>query len=510
MLNRLLSLPLIVILMGLGAVAMYVPAAHALAVRDFEVMRAFFESANLILILTAMIAIATANRVVRNQGRAYLLALIAAFAGLPVLLAVPFAIAVPDTSFLNAYLEMVSDLTTTGATLFSEPGRLPPSVHLWRALVGWLGGLLLLVAAAAVLAPMNLGGFEVVSSAGAGRGVSLADQGAWMLDGPQRLRRFTARIAPIYLGLTVALWAVLLGLGDTPLVALSHAMAVLSTSGISPVGGLSGSVSGQAGEAAIFVMLIFAISRQAMALERGRPAILNLGRDPEFRIGLFFVLLVPSLLFLRHWIGALEVSGTQGFQAGARQGFQALWGGVFTVMSFLTTTGFESAAWGEARHWSGLPTPGIILMGLALTGGGVATTAGGIKLLRVYALYKHGARELERLVHPSSVGGAGSVARRLRRQGAQAAWVFFMLFCIGIAIAVMLFAMNGVGFDDAVALTVAALSNTGPVLSVAVESPIDLQSLSGFSKAVLAAAMVLGRLETLALVGLMNPGFWRG
>ena len=59
------------------------------------------------------------------------------------------------------------------------------------------------------------------------------------------------------------------------------------------------------------------------------------------------------------------------------------------VMSFLTTTGFESEYWGSSQAWSGLKTPGLILMGLCVLGGGIATTAGGVKLLRVYVLYKH-------------------------------------------------------------------------------------------------------------------------
>ena len=43
-------------------------------------------------------------------------------------------------------------------------------------------------------------------------------------------------------------------------------------------------------------------------------------------------------------------------------------------------------------------------------------------------------REMERLVHPHSVGGARhEVARHLRRQGAYVAWIFFMLFAISIA-----------------------------------------------------------------------------
>ncbi|MGR3291815.1 MAG: TrkH family potassium uptake protein, partial [Paracoccaceae bacterium] len=334
MLSRILSLPLIIILMGLGASAMYIPAAHAAVVRDFETMRVFFQSANLFLILTILLGIATSNRVVRRQGRSYLLALMVAFAGLPIMLAVPFSLVVPDTAFLNAYVEMVSDFTTTGATLFDDPQRLPPSAHLWRALVGWMGGLLMLVAAVAILAPMNLGGYEVLAVSGSGRGASASSQAAWASDGSERLQRYTAKILPIYTGLTLALWIILLVLGDPPLVAISHAMSVLSTSGISPIGGLNNANSGVTGEAIIFLVLIFAISRQTYTSDQSGFGVFRLISDPEVRMGAFLVATLTALLFLRHWVGALEVDEIDNLPSAA----SALWGGAFTVMSFLTTT----------------------------------------------------------------------------------------------------------------------------------------------------------------------------
>lgn len=505
MFARLLNLPLFVILMGIGALAMYLPAAHAAVVGEYEIMRAFFQSANLMLVLTALIGIATSGRVIKNQGRSYLFALLAAFTVLPLFLAVPFRISVTDTSFLNAYLEMVSDFSTTGLTMFSDPTRLPDSVHLWRAIVGWLGGFLMLVAAVAILAPMNLGGFEVLSSARTGYGASVLAQTTWTSDGSLRLQRFALRLLPIYAGLTWVLWITLLVLGDRPFVALCHAMSVISTSGISPVGGLQGSGSGLGGEAAIFLVLIFAISRQAYVADQSGIGFFRLFSDPEFRLASVFIILVPSLLFVRHWFGAYELD-----EIGAvRQGANALWGAVFTVMSFLTTTGFESAAWSTAQNWSGLATPGMILMGLALIGGGVATTAGGVKLLRVYALYKHGTREMDRLVHPSSVGGSGSAARILRRQGAYAAWIFFMLFALSLAVTVIAFTLTGIDFDVAMTLAIASLSTTGPLVNVAMDTPIDLVTLSDTAKYILGIAMVLGRLETLAIIALLNPEFWR-
>lgn len=506
MLAALIQLPLFVILMGASGALMFVPVAYGLIVHDIPAARLFFYSGLLTLILTGMLGVATYRNPVRNLARSHLTTLVAAYVVLPALLAVPFYEVLRTTTFLNAYFEMVSSFTTTGASIF-DPERLTPTLHLWRALVGWVGGFFIWVTVIAILAPMNLGGFEVTSVAAVGdrsredRQLGPRDSG----DTRIRLLRYSTRLLPVYLALTGALALVLLMAGDRPLVAVSHAMSTLATSGISPVGGVGGASSGFVGEALIFIFFFFAISRQTFTRDFSPIQVRRLSDDPEINMGLYCVILVPTLLFLRHWIGAYEVNEVSDI----RSALLAFWGSAFTVLSFLSTTGFESANWETARAWSGLQTPGLILMGLALVGGGVATTAGGVKLMRVYALYKHGRREMERLVHPSSIGGAGVTARRIRRQGAYVAWIFFMLFALSLALVAMLLSLAGLEFDEAMALSIAALSTTGPVTQIALEQPIDLADFSVSARVVLCAAMVLGRLETLALIALLNPEFWR-
>lgn len=503
---RLLNIPLLVILMGIGALAMFVPVLFGLVTRDWMSARGFFYGGLMFSSLALLIGIATYNGRARNLTRSHLLALPATFALLPLMLAVPFREAVPDTSYLNAWFEMVSSLTTTGATLYDDPTRLAPAVHLWRALVGWMGGFFVWVTAVAILAPMNLGGFEVISSDPIGRGARPAEDSVRTTDPRARLMRFSGQLFPIYLGLTGALWLFLNTAGEDSFVALCHAMSTLATSGISPVGGMTGASAGIPGEMLIFVFFIFALSRQTFTPDTaGAGGWRRLGRDPEFNMGLLCVAVVPLFLFVRHWLGAYDVNSQQNLGAA----LNALWGSVFSVLSFLTTTGFVSADWAAARDWSGLPTPGLILLGLAMTGGGVATTAGGVKLLRVYALYKHGMREMEKLVHPSSVGGSGAFARHIRRQGAYVAWVFFMLFALSIAVVMAALSLTGLNFEDVTILSVSALSTTGPLAQVAGEHPISFAELDTAGKLILSAAMVLGRLETLAIIALLNPEFWR-
>ena len=90
--------------------------------------------------------------------------------------------------------------------------------------------------------------------------------------------------------------------------------------------------------------------------------------------------------------------------------------------------------------------------------------------MRVYALYRHCTREVERLIHPSSVAGAGRMGRFLRRKGAQLAWVFVMLFLLSIAVLMAGLTLAGLEFEP---------------------------------------AMVLGRVELFALITLLAPDGWR-
>lgn len=494
-------LPFSIQLVGIGAAAMFLPAIHAYVQRDLQIARTFFYSGVLFLTLFALLGVALGTRPERQQSRSQLVAMVLALTVLPVMLAVPFHQSVGSIRFYNAWFEMVSSITTTGATLYDGLDRLPETLHLWRAIVGWLGGLLIWVSAVAILAPLNLGGFEVLSSREVGSD-GTASQITRVADPSERLLRFTQQLLPIYVGLTLLLWVLLVVLGQRPLYAAATAMSTLSTSGITI--GAEGRPPWTA-EPAIFLFFFFALSRLTFSRDGGDPAGQKITRDPEVQMGLVCVALLPTFLFLRHWVGAFEVKEVEDLGAG----LWALWGAVFTTLSFLTTTGFESAAWGDARSWSGLETPGLVLAGLALIGGGVATTAGGVKLLRIYALYKHGLREMDKLVHPNSVGGAGSVARRIRRQGAFVAWIFFMLFALSVALVMGALSLAGLDFESATVLTIAALSTTGPLAEVVGEQPILYSGLSDPARLILAGAMVLGRLETLALIALFNPAFWR-
>jgi trk system potassium uptake protein TrkH len=113
------------------------------------------------------------------------------------------------------------------------------------------------------------------------------------------------------------------------------------------------------------------------------------------------------------------------------------------------------------------------------------------------------------LVYPNSVGGDGPAIRRVRSEGAYVAWIFFMLFAITIALVTSALTLTGLAFEPAMVFAVAALSTTGPLATVASDAPLSYDILSNPARVITAAAMVLGRLETLAILVLLAPDNWR-
>jgi trk system potassium uptake protein TrkH len=96
-------------------------------------------------------------------------------------------------------------------------------------------------------------------------------------------------------------------------------------------------------------------------------------------------------------------------------------------------------------------------------------------------------------------------------RGVEAAWVFFMLFAVTIAVVTLALTATGLDVTRSMILTVSALTTTGPLADITLGTgpATGIGTLPDAAKLIWAAAMVLGRLEALALIALFNPDFWR-
>ncbi|MEM7505107.1 MAG: potassium transporter TrkG [Pseudomonadota bacterium] len=504
----LLRLPLLSLLLVILALLMVIPMVLGAYQSDWRSGRSFLYSIIFVLTIAGILGLTATPRPQVSAQRELAL-LVLSWLILPVFAAIPVTMITPAIGPVGAWFEMVASLSTTGGSIYVNLASVPDAVHLWRGLMGWYGGLITLVAAYAILAPRRLGGFEVGGTIARDVGVrseQVVALGAATPSLSRRLVRAIRVVLPIYAGLTAALALIFHLLGQGGLLSTVHAMSILATSGISPVAGGLASTDSFVAEAFAAVFLVIAAVRvfYGNASEGGQ----RRGKwfeDPELRLLLGLVALATLILFGRHWVGALTID----VEEPVTDVFAALWGNIFTVLSFLTTTGFESASWTTARDWSGLANPGLVLLGFCAVGGGAATTAGGIKLIRAYALIRHGFRELERIAQPNSIIGVGASMRGIMRRGAVIAWTFVMLFFMALLLTVLGLTATGMGFQNALLAATAALSNTGPVLTIVSEEALRFADLTDPARVVLALAMIAGRIEVLALIALANLDTWR-
>ncbi|MCL5778741.1 TrkH family potassium uptake protein [Limibaculum sp. FT325] len=501
--------PLFALALGVLAAAMLLPAAAAVIEGEWRAGRSFLYAAIATGFAAAILGVALSGPRRLPPGFGEIVFLVACWALLPVFAALPLHLITPQIGFGGAWFEMVAAFTTTGGTVYAAPDTIPMPVHLWRGLVGWLGGLMTLTAAYAILAPRRLGGFEVLTQSGADAGTAgRIDIGTGVAPVDARIRRALRAILPVYCGLTALLALVLHMTGQGAVTAIVHAMSILSTSGISPSATGFAASPDIGAELAAAAFMVLAATRLIYARASQIGARSTALQDPELKLMAVLVVLVTLALFLRHWLGVLTIEASA--RSGLADAISAFWGGLFTTISFMTTTGFESAYWERARSWSGLPNPGLVLLGLCAIGGGAATTAGGIKLIRAVELLRHGRNELDRLAQPYAVHGSGTGLRGQTTRGAFIAWAFVMLYVFAVFTVTMGLGLAGQSFERSLIAALAAITNTGPAYATVLGPEVSFGLLDPLSRAFLALGMVLGRIEALVIIALISPDLWRG
>ena len=486
-------LPLVISLLGLLVLSMLVPAVHGLTFGEAYQGRTFLYAVLLEVFVLIFIWLAVKNNKKSVKRHAGLWSLLLFFIVFPMALAVPFQEVLVTGGIIDAYLDLVSVITTTGLTVFPD-SSLSGTLIAWRVCLGWLCGFLMWVFAWSIFAPLSLGGFELLEKKD-NRKVNV--QNVFVDSGSLPSEKFwneTARLAPIYINITIVCALVLLISTRDPGFAALRAMSTIATFGIDLPGE---GARGYAAELTLFFIMMFALSRATISGSFFKKKYFELFFDREFRLGLAIVVCSTVLIFsfiLEDEFELLKVA-------------KLAWGAFFTSISFLTTTGLVSEF--LPSEFTTFIEANLILSALAIFGGGVATTAGGIKLLRIHILGKHCRLEVNHLLSPAQVITGQNDLKLKNYHTAMLACVFFMVFILSFALITLGLALTGSTISEAVALTLATITNTGPIVEQINTNSEPIFEFSFSAKIILAGSMVLGRLEVLALLALLNPDIYR-
>ncbi len=400
---------------------------------------------------------------------------------LPFVGAMPFVLGQPDVSLTDAYFEAVSGMTTTGSTVFTGLDDLPRGVNLWRGILQWLGGLGIVIVALIFLPVMRVGGMQFFRA-----------------EGFDTLGKVLPRAIDISKGLVIAYVVLTLAcavsygfLGLNGFEAAVHALTTVSTGGFSTTDQSFAAFSGPAEYAAVLFMILAAVPFvRFIQIASGDPWALF--RDVQVRAFLRWIgyacaaVILWRLIFLGHdWEASLRET-------------------LFNVVAIFTGTGYGSA---DITAWGNFPFAVIFMVGLI--GGCTASTVCSVKVFRYLVLKEALIAEFRRLLRPSIVVVPRLGGRPIERDVIDSVMAFTVLFFLTLGVVAVLLSLSGLSTGTAITAAWTSVANIGPAYGPEVSASGSVEAFPLIAKWIMIGAMILGRLELLAVFVLFTLRFWR-
>ena len=395
----------------------------------------------------------------------------------------PFLLSANEFTISDAFFESMSGITTTGATIISDLDNSPKSILLWRAIMQWLGGIGIVVMAITILPLLKVGGMQLFKMEGP--------------DTTEKILPRTIEVAAIIISTYIVL-TFLCGLfywlfGMTIFDSICHAMTTIATGGFSTHNDSIGFFKNSNIEiiASIFIILGSIPFISYLKFSQGNRKIFF--NDVQIK-GLIYLLAVSIvIMFLYLLFINFESSLIDKIRISS-----------FNVISILSGTGYvtdDFGLWGKFSL--------VFFLFLMFIGGCAGSTACGIKIFRLQMLLIFLKDQIKKLIYPNSVIITKYNNQKISDDFIKSVIIFIFTFLFIFLIIAMLLSVSGLDFITSISGAASSISNVGPGLGDLIGPNGNYKMLPDLSKWILAAGMLLGRLELFAVLVLFFPSFWR-
>ena len=402
--------------------------------------------------------------------------------------AIPFLLSGKFDSFWDCIFEIVSGLTTTGASILDSVEKLPHCILFWRSFSHWIGGMGVLVFILAVMPMSEERSMHLMRAEVPGPVVGKL---------VPRMRDTAKILYSVYTAMTVLL-AILLIAGGMPVFdALCNSFGVAGTGGF----GVRDSINGLVGIAvyqSAYVDIVMAVFMLLFGVNFNLYYFILIGKaksafkSEELRTYGLIVLAAIIAISINTYNTAVGVFGT-------------VRNSLFQVASLISSTGYATV------DFEGLwPTfAKTVLVACMFIGACAGSTGGGFKVSRVMICLKTGAAEIRHLLHPRAVQVVRLEGKTVEGALIRSTFGYLALYLM-IFIASTLFLSLQAGTDFATNFTaeLACLNNIGPGLG-----RVGPAGNYGFYhpalKMLLSFNMLMGRLELFPMIVLFSPMTWK-
>ena len=396
--------------------------------------------------------------------------------------ALPFFLSGQIPSYVDAFFEMVSGFTTTGASILTDVEALSRCNLFWRSFSHWLGGMGVLVFLLAVVPGARKNG---------GTGIYLmhAESPGPSVDKLTPHLRQTAMILyGIYILLT-ALCIVCLLLGGMPVFdSFCIAFGTAGTGGFAIKNSSMGGYSYFLQTVVTVFMFLFGVnfSLYYMLLLRKFKAVF---KNEELR--LYFGIAASSIVLI-----AINISCMYNTV------YEAVHHAAFQVVSIMTTTGYGTV---DFEQWPAFSK--AILLSLMFIGASAGSTGGGLKVSRVLLLMKSIRRTIRKALHPRRVQPVYMDGRAVSEEVCDNVNAYLAIYCVILVLSFAIISVDGFSIGTNFSAVASCFNNIGPGFEL-VGATQNFSIYSDLSKIILSLDMLLGRLEIFPLLLLLSPDTW--
>lgn len=403
--------------------------------------------------------------------------------------ALPLVISREIPNFFDAFFEMSSGFTTTGASICTDVELLSHSILFWRSFSHWIGGMGVIVFILAIL-PDDKEGSNMhilrAESPGPSVGKLVSKVSA------------TARILYlIYIGLTIIEFLFLF-LGPDKKMDLFNSICI--TLGTAGTGGFSVLNSGCAAYS-IYSQYVISIFMILFGINFTLFYLLLIGKfksvwkNEELRT--YITLVLGSTFFIAITLFVKKIPEYSNFEECFRHS-------LFQVASIVSTTGYVTTDY--SLYWP--PVCLMVIILLMLTGPCAGSTGGGIKISRINLLFKSIVQKVRTMINPRKVELIKDSGQIVDDEVVKGAEIFIILYVALLFLVTFVISFDGFDLVTNFTATLSCISNVGPGLNV-VGPTGNFAGFSNFSKFVLSLTMITGRLELFPMIALFVPRTWR-
>lgn len=416
-------------------------------------------------------------------------------------------------AFTDAYFELMSGFTTTGATILADIEIVPRSLLFLRALAHWLGGMGIITLALAIFPTMGVTAYQMFRGEVPG-------------SNPDKLKPRLSQTVSILWGVYGLLTAVETGLlwlgGMTLFESVCHSFATMATGGFSTMNASVAAYPSDFVRWVIIIFMYFAGVNFILHFRALRGDYQTMLGNREFRfyngVILTAIVVITAVLYLdglapretaaahyRHQqMSEEQFEGHYQTQEQKTRGlYSSFRMATFQVVSIVTTTGFATA---DFDLWPNFIR--FMLVFLMFFGGCLGSTGGGMKMMRIMVVVKVAWIHIRRMTQPRLVAPLKVGNQVVNDDRVVNVVAFFILF-IGLFVIVgFLMTFFVPDLVTAVTCSIATLGNIGPGLAgIGAVENYSWIPLPG--KWILVVSMLLGRLEIFTILIILRPSVWR-